>query len=175
MLYLDNPENGLAPETSHPLFAAAATDAFWYSSMDDFSPFGNDTGNDTLRLLEEWLTQHGAKANVADFIRGLIRKWDLDEAYLAIDDAETMKQLHYDEDQFLNDAQDQAVLAAALGQLKITGQLSAEGRQLAINAFQRQRAIAETAAADDTNPFRDAVPEYLERLAAMEAVFQKLT
>nr|GFD09025.1 hypothetical protein [Tanacetum cinerariifolium] len=106
-LYVDDEEQGLAPETSHPRFAAVAREDFWYDCADDFSPFGNDTGNDTLRFLEEWITEHGADANVADFIRNLLHEqWELDKNYITVADADVINQLHHQADQYINDTQD---------------------------------------------------------------------
>lgn len=60
--YFDDPEVGLARETSHPAFVRIATQDFYYDCGDDFSPFGNDDGSDTLAALEEWYQeQTGSK------------------------------------------------------------------------------------------------------------------
>jgi uncharacterized protein YfeS len=54
ILYFDDPDVGLARETSHPTFARIAAQDFYYDCGDDFSPFGSDDGSDTLAALEEW-------------------------------------------------------------------------------------------------------------------------
>ena len=175
-LYIDDEEQGLAPETSHPRFVAVAREDFWYDCADDFSPFGNDTGNDTLRYLEEWLTEYGADANVADFVLNLLHEqWGLDKDYVNIVDAGTISQLHYSDSLHINDVQDQAIIAAALGQFKITGEVGDGIRELAMFAFRRQFAIAKAAGTDTNNPFREAVPQYIERMQKMHEVLQKWT
>jgi uncharacterized protein YfeS len=176
-LYIDDREVGISPVTSHPRFVAAASEDFWYSCIDDYSPFGNDTGNDTLRSLEEWLTANGPDANTADFVRNMIyEEWGFDNrTYLTLIDDKSLAGLHEDVGQFLNDVQDKAVIAAALGQLKITGKAGDEIVRLAGYALKRQRALAEAAYADEDNPFRDNAPEYLERLNKMEGLLKRLT
>ena len=176
MLYLDDEEKGLSPDTSHPRFVAVTEEDFWYDCTDDFSPFGNDAGSDTLSSLEEWLTEHGAEANVADFVREMLsEQWDMDENYLTIVNADDIRQLYGSQHQNFNDSQDQAVIAAALGQFKTAGETGVEIREMAMQAFQRQRIIAEIAGADESNPLRVWVPQYLERLEIMRSVLQKWT
>ncbi len=87
-LYIDDPEEGVSAATSHPRFVAAAPEDFWYSSIDDYSPFGNYTGNDTLRNLEDCLTENSPDADAAEFVRNMIyAEWGFDNrAYLTLID-----------------------------------------------------------------------------------------
>lgn len=114
---------------------------------------------------------------MADLVRNMLyEEWGLDNyAYLSLTDEKALAQLHHDPEHFLNDAQDKAVIAAALGQLKITGQAGAEISQLAVKALRRQRVVAEVAYADATNPLRKYALQYLERLSKMEALLKNLT
>ena len=109
---------------------------------------------------------------MADFVRNLIyEEWGFDNRdYLNLTNDEALAKLHFDPEQFLNDGQDKAVIAAALGQMKIAGKIGTEIAQLAHFALERQRIVAETAYADETNPFRDYAPEYLERLHKMKSM-----
>lgn len=176
-LYIDDREEGTSKETSHPNFVAAAPEDFWYSGGDEYTPFGNDSGHDTLRYLEVWLSENGAQADVAEFIKDLIyNAWGLeDRDYLMLTDSQALTKLHYSAEQFLHDMQDQAVIAAAFGQLKITGQAGAEIMKLAGYALARQRAVAETAYTDEKNPFREYAPQYLERVAEFEKLLKRFS
>ena len=50
--YMDDPELGPHPLTSHPKFRANFTDGFYYDCTEEDAPFGSDEGADTLSILE---------------------------------------------------------------------------------------------------------------------------
>lgn len=85
-LYFDDSEEGVAHATSHPVFSKFAKEDFYYSAGDDFSPFGNDTGHDTLRFLEEWYQERRAGEKAATFLRKMIEEWGFGAEYLLITD-----------------------------------------------------------------------------------------
>ncbi len=126
--YYDDSKTGLSPKTSHPNFVKVATDAFFYSEGDDFSPFGNDDGSDGLRMLEDWFKSGGGAYGVIHFLRDTIASWDLGVPQnLDHKTAKSMTtwlnkdQMH---DRYL--ASDCRLrIAVALGQLKICGIIDA--------------------------------------------------
>ena len=72
-LYFDDPEEGLARNTSHPAFVRVAPQDFYYDCGDDFSPFGSDDGFDTLAALEDWYREGAHQsATGMDFLQGLL-------------------------------------------------------------------------------------------------------
>jgi len=64
-LYLDDPEEGLSRDTSHPRFVQLAADDFYYNGSDDFSPFGSDDAHDALSALQDCtLPRVGSAADI---------------------------------------------------------------------------------------------------------------
>lgn len=62
--YYDDEEEGVAKKTSHPFFVHHFTHELYYDIIDDYAPFGNDTGNDSLRMIEDHLAK---EEDVEDF------------------------------------------------------------------------------------------------------------
>jgi len=75
--YYDDPEIGLCKKSSHPTFVKVASDDFYYNCCDDFSPFGNDAGSDTLARLEDWFKDGGRPHAIIRFLRDVIDEWAL--------------------------------------------------------------------------------------------------
>ena len=166
--YFDDDEEGLARETSHPFFVEHATADFYYDGCDDFSPFGNDSGHDTLASLEEWYQERTAGAKAATFLRNLLtNNWGFDAAYLDVTDLKQIDLTSRDE-QSLNGEIDKAVIATAFGQFKIAGQADKAILQMATDAFRRQRYDAEKAGKCKNHPW-DYAEQFLARLDIMEA------
>jgi hypothetical protein len=64
----------LAQKNAHPVAAKLMKDSFYWSDVDDDSPFGNDNGADALRLYQQWRLQNtGAKP--IQFIEDLLVGW----------------------------------------------------------------------------------------------------
>lgn len=171
LYYFDDEEEGLARETSHPFFVEHATADFYYDGGDDFSPFGNDTGHDLLRELEEWYQERGANAKAATWLRQLIEAWGFDAAYLGYATSAELESVNLKE-QYLNDVLDQAVIATILGQYKIAGKADKGMQKMVELAFMRQRYMTELANKRD-DPWKEA-ELYLSRLAVMEADIAKM-
>ena len=164
--YFDDFEEGITRDTSHPVFVDSATEDFYYSEGDDFSPFGNDTGHDTLRFLEEWYRERRAGEKAATFLRKMIDEWGFGSDYLLITDRAHFNSISLEE-RYLTDTVDQAIIAIAFGQFKIAGKVDKAIIGLVANAFQRQRYLTEKAKLHAVNSWNLA-DEYLERLGAME-------
>ena len=75
--YFDDPDEGIARETSHPRFLELAREDFYYDCTDDFSPFGSDAGADTLSFLEEWYRNGGQEGEAIRFLNDVLAGWDL--------------------------------------------------------------------------------------------------
>jgi uncharacterized protein YfeS len=159
--YYDDIEGeGLARETSHPKFVQTMTADFYYDCLDNFSPFGNDDGADLLYKLEDFFREKKGKG---------IMKW----LYQTIDnfgfkytsepcskmlDEPTLKMLQEEDPHFLT-CMDNTIIAAAFGQIKISGQVDKEMKELAKIALRRQQILNKE---DD-----EVTKEHNEKLATM--------
>lgn len=120
--YLDDPDEGLSPTTSHPAYVAAAPEWFW-SESDDPAPFGSDDGNDTLRAMEEHIADGLGDEHLPGCLADLIADWDLVPEDLWESNAEDIaawldsEQVHV---RYLQGEID-AYIAGALAQFKISG------------------------------------------------------
>lgn len=162
-LYLDDPDEGLAPATSHPRFVAFAPEAF-YDEGDDFSPFGNDDGHDALRELEDWYRSRAAGDQPVAFLAELIEGWDfgLPEDILQRSDADLLTFVaENDMNEVALTSIARACVAVALGQVKITGVLSPELASLGRDGVRVQRALS----ADTTR-----YPNWPHRAEALRAL-----
>ena len=155
-IYITDEETGLSPETSHPNFKKIAED-FFYSCTDEFSPFGNDSGNDVLSMLEEYFTE-GNWFPIKYFFDGVVQSWGLPvpkdmkdltkrklNNWLAKDE--------YHETYLFADLQMR--IAMAFAELKICGRIDYFIKQQAFLAFKLMRLM-------------DLSEEYLERINIME-------
>lgn len=171
--YFDDLDIGLARETSHPRFVALAQDDFYYDCGDDFSPFGNDDGADTLSSLEELYQEGGTGKDVPGFVADLIEDWDfgVPPDLIASDEAAIAAWFAQDHmhERYLQ-AVCNAHVATAFGQLKITGEvnpkictdaLAAVACQVRINHLSRS-----------THPDWEYAEQNLERLTAMRKVLE---
>src|SRR4051794_5280264 len=70
--YIDDPDIGPDPTTSHPHFNKIMSKEFYLDCTDDFSPFGNDDGADTLYKLEDWYQETEGNADILEFMFDLI-------------------------------------------------------------------------------------------------------
>jgi len=123
--YLDDPDEGLSPTTSHPAYVAAVPASFWSEddSDDGPAPFGSDDGNDTLRAMEEHIADGLGDEHLPGCLADLIADWDLVPEDLWESDAEEIaawldsEQVHV---RYLRGEID-AYIAGALAQFKISG------------------------------------------------------
>jgi len=135
-LHVDDMDGeGTSPNTSHPRFVAVAPDWF-YEEMYDFAPFGSDDGSDSLRGLEDWLTEHGADADPSGYLAQTLAESGF-EIPDGLTDAPEQELLAWARADRMNESalmfEACTRVAAALGQVKVTGDLSptilAEGRR----------------------------------------------
>ncbi len=166
--YCDD-EVGLARETSHPNFRSIASDDFYYDVTDDFSPFGNDDGSDTLMSLQDWYQSGGSDAKVMRFLKEFLDEWDLGvPKKLHLADPKTIERWlgksEMNETYLLSECR--ARLATAFGQLKITGTSSADCRADGLAAIECMLWLNERAALKHPN-WQHATAERT-RLLAMQ-------
>jgi uncharacterized protein YfeS len=169
-LYLDDRDEGLSPTTSHPAFVSLAPAPF-YDEGEHFSPFGNDSGHDALRDLEEWYAADGRDDALPAFVDGLLAAWDLgvpEDVWSAGRQAAS--------DGLRSGALDEAALAAearaqvaiVLGQLKIRGGLTPQARAVGARALDVLGALNDHACAASPDwPFADADAAATAAMAAV--------
>ena len=172
-IYLDDEDEGLARETSHPRFVEHAPDSF-FDESDEFSPFGNDDGNDALRSMEEWFEDREPGTDPIEFLEELLDEWDLDvpEGAFDLDHAGLVELVTRDEDlerPLVGIAN--ASVAAALGQVKIAGEVSPALLDEGKRALRVLRILAADTSRYPDWPHREgALRGYGEISAALEAL-----
>lgn len=138
-IYLDDEEIGPHPLTSHPNFRRSFTDEeFYYSVLDDESPFGSDEGSDTLAFIGEEIRKKGT-LDFLDFPRHLIED-DFDMPYLCPPegeiDAAAAQELAKKQSSELAQS-DMVTYATAFGQIKVTGRIDRKLKERALQAIRR--------------------------------------
>ena len=169
--YFDSPDGGvLARETSHPHFTTNMTAAFYYDCTNDFSPFGNDDGADLLAKLEEFYQETKGKDSITKWLFDTIDGFGFKYASVGcstIMDEPTLQHLQ-EEDPLYLECMNNAIIAAAFGQIKITGQVDNALKELAAMAIKRQLLMNELFgmdAADEHNRYLNQMQADLSRIS----------
>ena len=155
----------LSPENIHPNAARILTDEFYWDCVDDNSPFGNDTGADTLHFFHDWRVEH-PETNAFVFLDELLAGWEVVNDHWDVVDSEQAREL-LKEDAFSLNTRDDAVIALAFGQFALEGRIEPEIKRRALLAMERQALppLLESQAA--------SASERLERLGKMRAVIEQ--
>lgn len=156
----------LSRDNAHPNARRLLGDDFYWDPGDEDSPFGNDTGWDTLEFYRAWVR---ASDDDEDFLHQLFDEWDVDwESAEAIPDGELADRLEEEDFDILT--YDDVVIAVAFAQLLLEGEMEIDMATRALRALRRQ-ALPEVIA------FRGwADPaERAERCALMTQVVQSGT
>ena len=136
--HFDDPDVGPAPGTSHPEFRRICREPFFYNVTNEFAPFGSDAGADTLTSLEDWY--RGKKPRkVAAFIDEMLEDWEMVLPDLTESRPEVIERWLGDDTLSMALPElDGLLLAAAFGQMKITGNVDADVHELALAALARE-------------------------------------
>jgi uncharacterized protein YfeS len=126
----------LSPENCNPRATSLLTDDFYWDCADDNSPFGNDTGADTLAQYREWRV-HNPQSNPILFLDQLLEDWEVSNDHWDVTDPADVKEL-LEEDQFSFIMRDDAIIGLAFGQLLLEGKVDVEVKRRANTALQRQ-------------------------------------
>ncbi|MCC4104747.1 hypothetical protein [Serratia ureilytica] len=174
--YYDDREKGLTRETSSPRFVSLASDDFYYSESDDFSPFGNDDGNDTLRALEIWYRGVEDDEGILDFLERHLSGWGLGVPWGRIGSDIKARESWLDEEKVREvyfRSECRAIIAAAFGQLKIAGHINVELLRRAMTAISDQLWMNTRARA--RYPNWSYAKQDKERLEQMLSVLSKIS
>ena len=124
----------LEPEAAHPNAQRLLREEFYWDITDDDSPFGNDTGWDTLQFYRAWIEEND---DDEEFLDELFDEWEVDrELAESLQDDELAAQLeddHYDVITY-----DDVVIAVAFAQLVLEGGTSPEMAAAASRSLERQ-------------------------------------
>jgi uncharacterized protein YfeS/predicted DNA-binding WGR domain protein len=134
--YLDDDETGPHPLTSHPKFRAHFTADLYYDCFDEEAPFGSDEGADALMQIEDDIRKN-KDFDFAGFPQKMVEKyWDM--VWLPPEDISrpAVEQLA-EKDETNMTQSDMVAYATAFAQIKITGRLDAELKQLALRSLRR--------------------------------------
>ena len=147
-LHIDDEEIGLHPLTSHPKFREHFTDEFYYDCGDEEAPFGSDEGSDTLAELHDYMKKK-RNIDIYKFPQHImVVVWGMD--YIPPDtiDRKEIKALMSQPSDSIPMSQymtinDQVIVASALGQIKIMGEVSERLKALACRALHRLQIVFE--------------------------------
>lgn len=142
-VYLDDDEVGLSRETSHPNFVNHFTEDFYYDCGDEEAPFGNDDGADALYELEDLIKSGNYEGKFLDLPRKIVSDiWDFNYLDPENFNKEKIKKA-IEEDKYSLISTDQAIIAVALGEIKILGKIEPELKKTALSAMRRQKIVFE--------------------------------
>ena len=112
-------------------------DPFFWCISDDYSPHGSDTGADVLDMYQEWRREH-RRGNPLQFLEELLVGWGVSQIdWSAAGEADVREITNRDE--YALALCDDAVIALAFAQIKITGACSDELIRMALAAIARER------------------------------------
>lgn len=124
----------LSPDAAHPNAKRLLKAGFYWDICDDDSPFGNDTGADTLEFYRAWLDESD---DDEDFLHQVFDEWEVDwERAEAIADVELKDRL--EEEHFDILTYDDVIIATAFAQLVLEGNTSRDMAALAMRCLKRQ-------------------------------------
>ncbi len=124
----------LTREDAHPNARRLLKAEFYWDVCDEDSPFGNDTGWDTLEFFRAWIRTSDEEE---DFLEQLFEEWEVDRDLAeGIPDAELRDRL--EEDHFDILTYDDVIIAVAFAQLVLEGNVSREIAAAASRSLKRQ-------------------------------------
>lgn len=173
--YFFDYEEGMNRDNCHPRFATLAPDDFYYDGCDDFSPFGRDTGHDTLTELQDWYQHGGRDREIGSFVRGLMADWNrsVPKNMWRAEPAEIEPWLALDplNERLLTDAW-RIRIATAFGQLRISGDIEPGMLDKALLSIRFQ--LWSNERARTVYPTWQYADREKERLLAMQAVLEQV-
>lgn len=115
------------------------TDNFYWDMIDEFSPFGNDVGNDTFYIYYDWKKDNPDK-NGTDFLSHDLKEINLDDFDLNITEKEMVQQnVQKMNNQYLDlNRIDNEIISLAFTQLFLDGKIESEVKQLSLKAIERE-------------------------------------
>jgi len=139
--YFDDEEIGPHRKTSHPNYVEHFKDGFYYDCGGEETPFGNDEGADALDELEEHIKKFGNK-DIAALPHKIVEEyWDMEYFEPNNLDINYIKEQVADGNEGYFILSDQVIIATALGQIKITGTVDEELKNLALLSLKKMNIV----------------------------------
>ena len=120
----------------HPNARELMTDEFYWSEVDDGSPFGNDTGADTLADYVRWRSANPVVSPM-EFVSHLLSEWGLIDDYWDVTDEAEVENI-MEEDPLGCRPRDEVAIAVAFAQLALEGRVDEQLRIRTLNVIKRQ-------------------------------------
>ena len=123
---------GLSPENAHPNARKLLTEEFYWSPIEETSPFGNDDGSDSFYEFRDW-RQENKNESPATFLQQLLDEWgypnfDLNQSDIGKIDINTR----------MLTGTDNAIIAVGFGQFVLEGKIDSDIKELTKKAIQRE-------------------------------------
>ncbi len=114
-------------------------DNFYWDMTDEFSPFGNDVGNDTFYIYSDWKKENPNK-NGVDFLNHDLKEINLSSFDLNITEKEMVqKNVEKMTNQYVDlNRIDNEVISLAFTQLFLHGKIEGEVKELSLKALERE-------------------------------------
>jgi uncharacterized protein YfeS len=119
----------------HPTARQLLDDPFFWDSVDEYAPHGNDTGADLLDAFRQWRRSH-AGVPAARFLPLMFKRWNYSSGVALLLD-KPMAQWD-DDDELMLEVIDEANIAIAFAQMKIEGRCDDDLREAALLSIERQ-------------------------------------
>jgi uncharacterized protein YfeS len=173
ILMTNNPDEMVRPEvvwilsakTAHPKSAALMKEEWWWSTVDDLSPFGNDDGSDAFYIFKDWRENH-QKADPIVFIDVLEKRWEMSFDHLDNDSEKDLPAIEKVNTFYRN--MDRAVIGIALGQIVLEGKISPKLKEIGLKAIKRTKTEFGM-----TGMTQENKTEYIARLDKLAEVLNK--
>jgi uncharacterized protein YfeS len=112
---------------------------FYWDMIDEFSPFGNDVGNDTFYIYYDWKKDNPDK-NGTDFLNHDLKEIYFDDFDLNITEKEIVqKNVQKMTNQYLDlNRIDNEIISLAFTQLFLHGKIEHEVKELSLKAIERE-------------------------------------
>ncbi|WP_312074871.1 hypothetical protein [Chryseobacterium sp.] len=129
----------ITKENASPNAQKIMTENFYWDMIDEFSPFGNDTGNDTFYIYYDWKKTNLNK-NGTDFLNYDSKEFNPYNFDLNIKDKELVKK-HVEKmtNQYVDlNRIDNEIISLAFTQLFLSGKIESEVKELSLKAIERE-------------------------------------
>lgn len=128
----------LSPGLAHSLARGLMSESWYWDVCDDNSPFGNDTGADTLEAYRYWRASDDRPSAPQEFLSQLLARWQVRDCdWDLLDDKRLREELR--ENYFHVLTRDDAVVSLAFAQLMLEGAVERSILERARAALVRQR------------------------------------
>lgn len=126
-------------KTAHARAKALMDEPFYFSSIEETAPFGNDDGADTFMGFQRWRASHPSNGPL-DYLQAQLHEWDYPP--LDFDETDPLAVVAYAKQSEMGigllTGTDAAVVALAFAQLYLEGTIDAQLCELTKNAIRRQ-------------------------------------